>query len=131
MKKEIFKKAHNLTKELIRKGDSYRATFKLALSFVYSQAKKSANNIEEKLMNKGFKVWENYGCKRIYINNFIELAEKFGIDFKSEKAYSVNPKSFHKIGMYYDLDKSTFYQLRVNEFMNKYVNRVIDAIKNY
>lgn len=133
MKKDIFKKAHNLTKGLIRKGDSYRATFKLALSFVYSQIKKEAQalTVKEKLVSKGFKVWENYGHKRIYMNNFIELAEKFGIDLKSEKAYDINPKSFHKIGLYYDLDKSAFFQLRVDDFMNKYVKRVVDAIKNY
>ena len=47
MKKEIFKKAHNLTKEIIRKGDSYRATFKLALTFIYSKIKKGLNKMVE------------------------------------------------------------------------------------
>ena len=47
MKSNIFKKAHKLTKEIIRKGDNYRATFKLCLSFVYSQIKKGVVKMVE------------------------------------------------------------------------------------
>lgn len=47
MKKDIFKKAHEVTKKIIKAGDNYRATFKLALSFVYSQIKKGVNKMIE------------------------------------------------------------------------------------
>ena len=47
MKREIFKKAHEVTKKIIKKGDNYRATFKLALSFVYSQIKKGVKTMLE------------------------------------------------------------------------------------
>ena len=43
-KSEIFKAAHKLTKETIKKGFSYSATFGLCLSFVYSN--KSQDNFE-------------------------------------------------------------------------------------
>lgn len=102
MKKEIFKKAHNLTKGLIRKGDSYKATFKLALSFVYSQIKKEAQTltIEDKLVNAGLKVWEKYGHKRIY-TTITELAEKVGYDL-------LNPVGFRKNKIYFDCNTGDF-----------------------
>ena len=40
MKTNVFKKAHEITKKIIRKGDSYRETFRLVLIFVYSEMKK-------------------------------------------------------------------------------------------
>lgn len=45
--KDVFKKAHKITKNIIRKGDSYRETFRLALIFVYSETKKGANKMVE------------------------------------------------------------------------------------
>ena len=47
MKSNIFKKAHELTKKIIKAGDDYRATFRLCLSFVYSQIKKGVNEMLE------------------------------------------------------------------------------------
>ncbi|MEG1411768.1 MAG: hypothetical protein RSD36_18190 [Terrisporobacter sp.] len=45
--KNIMKKAHEITKKIIRKGDSYRETFRLALIFVHSQIKKGVNKMIE------------------------------------------------------------------------------------
>lgn len=45
--KNVFKEAHELTKKIIKKGDSYRATFKLALIFVYSQIRKGVKEMVE------------------------------------------------------------------------------------
>lgn len=45
--KNVMKKAHEITKNIIRKGDSYRATFRLALIFVHSQIKKGVNAMVE------------------------------------------------------------------------------------
>lgn len=56
MKSNIFKKAHELTKKIIKTGDSYRATFKLCLSFVYSQLKKGVNKMISYVTSKGSKV---------------------------------------------------------------------------
>ena len=47
MKTNIFKKAHEITKKIIRKGDSYRETFRLALIFVYSEIKKGVTKMVE------------------------------------------------------------------------------------
>ena len=44
--KNIMKEAHKLTRLIIRKGDSYKATFRLCLSFAHSKAKKVAKTIE-------------------------------------------------------------------------------------
>ena len=45
--KNIMKEAHNLTKKIIRKGDSYRDTFRICLSYVHSQVKKGVNKMVE------------------------------------------------------------------------------------
>ena len=45
--KNIMKEAHNLTKKIIRKGDSYKATFRICLSYVHSQVKKGVNKMVE------------------------------------------------------------------------------------
>ena len=45
--KNVFKKAHEITKNIIKKGDSYRETFRLALIFVYSEIKKGVNKMIE------------------------------------------------------------------------------------
>ena len=56
MKTNVFKKAHEITKKIIRKGDSYRETFRLALIFVYSELKKGANKMIEYVTSKGTQV---------------------------------------------------------------------------
>ena len=45
--KNIMKEAHNLTKKIIRKGDNYKATFRICLSYVHSQVKKGVNKMVE------------------------------------------------------------------------------------
>lgn len=125
MKKEIFKKAHKVTKNIIKKGDNYRATFKLALSFVYSQVKKEIDTMQtvaDKLIEKGYKIWENYGYKRIYLNNFIELAESYGIDL-------VNPKGYRGVSMYYDLTDDKFYTKGSTSSREATIDSVVSAIR--
>ena len=56
MKTNVFKKAHEITKKIIRKRDSYRETFRLALIFVYSELKKGANKMIEYVTSKGTQV---------------------------------------------------------------------------
>lgn len=111
MKSNVFKKAHELTKKIIKLGDSYRATFRLCLLFVYSQAKKGVikmSSVEEKLIKAGYKVWEvgseknNDHKKRIYINNIAECMEKFDIVLG-------NPSFYKGKKMYYDCIDGKFY----------------------
>lgn len=45
--KNVMKKAHEITKNIIKKGDSYRATFRLALIFVHSQIKRGVKVMVE------------------------------------------------------------------------------------
>ena len=41
--RNVMKKAHEITKKIIRKGDSYKATFRLALSLAHSLIRKGEN----------------------------------------------------------------------------------------
>ena len=80
MKSNIFKKAHKLTKDIIKKGDNYRATFKLCLSFVYSQLKKGVNKmVELKGTEKQIKWAEDIRMK------FIELCDKYELVLIKER----------------------------------------------
>ena len=45
--RNIMKEAHSLTKKIIRKGDCYRATFRVCLSFVHFQVKKGVSKVVE------------------------------------------------------------------------------------
>lgn len=77
MKKEIFKKAHKLTKDIIKKGDNYRATFKLCLSFVYSQIKKGVNKMVELIGSEKQVKWaENIRRDLLVVLNTIKEADK-------------------------------------------------------
>lgn len=53
--KNVMKKAHEITKKIIRKGDSYKATFRLALSFTHSLIKKGVEVVELKGTEKQIK----------------------------------------------------------------------------
>ena len=79
MKTNVFKKAHEITKKIIRKGDSYRETFRLALIFVYSELKKGANKmIELKGTEKQVKYANDIKSKLVKtINNAMQELEKF------------------------------------------------------
>ena len=77
----IMKEAHNLTKKIIRKGDSYRETFRLALIFVYSELKKGVNKmVELKGTEKQVKYANDIKLKLVKtINNAMQELEKFQI----------------------------------------------------
>ena len=45
--RNVMKKAHEITKKIIRKGDNYKATFRLALSLAHSLARKGENKMIE------------------------------------------------------------------------------------
>ena len=122
MKSNIFKKAHELTKKIIMKGDNYRATFKLCLSFVYSQIKKSTKSIEEILKSKGYKVWDKYGYRRIYLNDAELLANQFGVELTSTRVAK-------KVSMYYDCKDDTFY-FSTTGSRKDFVQNLIKAIRN-
>lgn len=57
MKTNVFKKAHKITKKIIKKGDSYRETFRLALIFVYSEIRKGVNKMITKQEISKLKDW--------------------------------------------------------------------------
>ena len=85
MKSNIFKKAHELTKNIIKKGDNYRATFRLCLSFVYSQVKKGVNKvIELKGTEKQVKWAEDIKAQ------FNDIVKKYNLIMTKEKIYSYN-----------------------------------------
>lgn len=121
--KNVFKKAHEITKNIIRKGDSYRETFRLALIFVYSQLRNTTNTVEEKLVEKGYKIWKKSdSLKRIYINNMMECAERFNVKIE-------NPKGYRKDSMYYDCVKDIFVYSCTSSRKETF-NNIISAIRN-
>ena len=126
MKSNIFKKAHKLTKEIIRKGDSYKETFRLALSFAHSLLRKGEDKmiktVTDVLIEKGYYVWQGGQNKRIYLNDFVKLAKEFGVTHREDK-------EFRKIRMYYDVNNDTFY-IQNKPSWTKKVDELIEAIRN-
>lgn len=77
MKTNVFKKAHKITKQIIKKGDSYKATFALVLKFVYSQIKKGMNKLVElKGTEKQVKWAGDIRNRMIRINEIFKEATK-------------------------------------------------------
>ncbi|MFB6347871.1 hypothetical protein ACFBZI_07740 [Moraxella sp. ZJ142] len=100
-KSELFKKAHALTKAIIKAGDDYRITFGLAIKAILADSK----NIVDTLLALGLKIWENYGKKRIYMTvaQFNQATNSKSIlnsryttyfyDFKAKAIYMVYKKN--------------------------------------
>lgn len=70
-KSAMFKKAHEITKQVIQSGDNYRATFGIVLRDLYASAKTNSiiKKIESIEIEKGIvkcSLWQN---KRIYVNH--------------------------------------------------------------
>lgn len=81
--KNVFKKAHEITKKIIRKGDSYRETFRLALIFVHSEIKKGASKMVELKGTETQVKWAN--DIREELNNTIDVIKDAIISRKSSK----------------------------------------------
>ena len=81
--KNVFKKAHEITKKIIRKGDSYRETFRLALIFVHSEIKKGASKMVELKGTEKQVKWAN--DIREELNNTIDVIKDAIISRKSSK----------------------------------------------
>ena len=84
--KNIMKEAHNLTKKIIRKGDSYRATFRICLSFVHSQIKKGAEKMlkgTEKQIKWAVDIKNDLTQ---YVNEAVEILEQFKSEATMEKS---------------------------------------------
>ena len=73
--KNVMKKAHEITKKIIRKGDSYRATFRLALSFAHSLVKKGVNKMVELKGTEKQVKWANDIRETVvgYLNKALEM----------------------------------------------------------
>lgn len=67
-KSEIFKSAHAIAKSTVFKVGNYMIAFKIALLSVYQELKAAPKSTEEKLLELGAEIWENYGHRRIYMN---------------------------------------------------------------
>lgn len=91
MKSNIFKKAHELTKKIIKAGDNYKATFRLCLTFVYSQIKKGVNKmVELKGTEKQIKWAEDI---RKELVETLELVKELDIKRKTRKNKSFEESS--------------------------------------
>lgn len=66
-------KKYNLSKIMKRAWEivkKFGETISSALKKAWKEAKMAKESMEEKLVENGYKVWEKYGKKRIYINDF-------------------------------------------------------------
>lgn len=94
--KNVMKKAHEITKKIIRKGDSYRATFRLALSFAHSLVKKGVNKMVEL---KGTEKQVKYANDiRIFLINTIEELKEISILNVEEKWEGYKDSKKEKFG---------------------------------
>ena len=90
--RNVMKKAHEITRKIIRKGDSYRATFRMCLSFVHSKLKEGANKMVELVGSEKQVKWANDLREGFstYIEFCKELIEEIGIteDIEEELEYA-------------------------------------------
>lgn len=84
-------------------------------------------NIEQKLLNLGYKIWEkgeenttNYK-KRIYINDLMELSSKLNVNLD-------NPKTLRKSSMYYDCLTGKFF-VNASSSRLSLINMLVDEIR--
>lgn len=90
MKSNIFKKAHELTKKIIKAGDNYKATFRLCLTFVYSQVKKGiCKMVELKGTDKQVEFAENLR------SDMLEYANKEIKHFEEKRELKINQGKKH------------------------------------
>lgn len=111
MKSNLFKTAHNLAKEIKAANShfTYRECFSIALKEAYSM--KTTETVESKLISMGFKAWEKYGKRRIYVNieDFTKVTS-FSLNERGQftyRGYRLSPnlmKSLSRIRLYFDCD---------------------------
>ena len=77
------------------------------------------NKMENYLISKGLKVWEKGEYKRIYI----DVCE-FGIE-----KFTINPKSFKGISIYYNCKDDKFY-FSVSNSRKSTISEYIDYLRN-
>lgn len=98
--------------------------------------------MEQKLISKGYKVWEANGKKRIYINNI----DKF-IDLQSDdKTCIINGMNYSGANLwkqrridsklqgnkvYYDCVEKEFHYTTQNEFEQDIMQNIVDKIKKF
>ena len=105
--KNIMKEAHNLTKKIIRKGDSYKATFRICLSFVHSEIRKGENKmIELKGTEKQVK-WANDIRKNIIEACDLAVIEFNKVDTKRNKRMVCNTEKAKEI--FLSIEKAVFF----------------------
>lgn len=123
MKRNIFKKAHELTKKIIKKGDDYRATFRLCLSFVYSQIKKGVEKMIEYTTSKGSKVSVKVGEGRTVTDLTVN-----GIKVIENNRHSSN--CFLGDGYIFVADEQAYRKLGINRAAQIIMNEELKAIYN-
>lgn len=108
--KNVMKKAHEITKKIIRKGDSYRATFRLALSLAHSLIKKGAKKMVELIGTEKQVKWANDIRKEL--NNILVTIKEADIARKTRKNKSFeesSKKMNNAIEMINAKEESTFF----------------------
>ena len=117
--KNIMKEAHELTKKIIRKGDSYRATFRMCLSFVHSKLKEGANKMVELVGSEKQVKWANDLREGFstYIEFCKELIEEIGITEELEYAGFRNIKEAFEVINTQNSSKKIIEALKGNDYI--------------
>lgn len=136
-KSELFKKAHAIARNTVKAVGNYMVAFKLALIELYQSLKAPVKTLEQKLIDLGASVWENYGHRRIYMNpELIESVFGFRVSHYNTGNISgvnrdVNGETEHysnsKGGVIYRNLCDAFYDLNKNEWGIKYSKDFDDA----
>ena len=143
MKTNVFKKAHEIARKIIRKGDSYRETFRLALVFVYSELKKGVNKmVELKGTEKQVKYANDIKSKLVKtINNAMQELEKFQTENieingkRSKKRDRLISEMKNELDIIINIENSkeiiesykNIFNLDINIFLNNSISKIKEA----
>ena len=141
--KNVFKKAHEITQKIIRKGDSYRETFRLALIFVYSEMKKGVNKMVELRGSEKQVKWASDIRERLVstMSEAINILEKYQAETFEKRGKRVPRRDRFISEMKNEIEiinsiesakqmiecYKNIFNSDVNEFLNQSINEIKNA----
>ncbi|MGL5381457.1 hypothetical protein [Clostridium sp.] len=129
--KNVMKEAHEMTKRIIKKGDNYKATFRLCLIFVHSQIKKVVNKMVEL---KGTEKQVKYASDiRNVVASLFEEAKNINIAEINEKWDTYKDSKKEKFGSKENLINSRIEKIEAVESVimeNEDAKFIIETFKN-
>lgn len=146
-KKELMKKAHMITKEIIKKGDNYKATLSIVLKDLYSEISLSIvktiltiNKVNKEIIKKSEFVITTGNI--IKCENEVNSLYKLLINNKKTKSHRMSKNHAWAIGEFSEFDKVVQYEItnnpRVkstitfdNDFKSDFIKAKINILKTF